>query len=64
MRIAMFTKHCDIVFTPTPMMQTTLENMGVTTPIEVLPTGLSPQFFKKDLKNSAQIRATYIGNKK
>lgn len=62
--IKKFAQQCDIIFAPTPLMQTTLENMGVTTPIEILPTGINPKFFKKDLNNISKIRETYLGDKK
>lgn len=60
--IKRFTKECNLVFAPTALMKTLLLNQGVTTEIEVLPSGLNEVFFQRDTKIAKAIRKQYIRN--
>lgn len=59
-----YSNHCTTVFAPTQLMQTTLQEIGVTTQIEVLPTGIKEQFFHQDRLKIEKIRKQYIADKK
>lgn len=52
--IKRFTKECNLVFAPTALMKTLLLNQGVTTEIEVLPSGLNEVFFQRIQKLQMQ----------
>lgn len=49
-----FTKNCDVVAAPTPLMKSHLEEIGVETDVMVLPTGLQADSF---LPNQEKIEA-------
>ena len=46
--LRMFCERCDTVFAPTPGIRDDLKKKGVTTPVEVVPTGISAESFRVD----------------
>lgn len=58
-----FANLCDIVFAPTPAMESYLRESGVIAPVEVLPTGLKCKDFESD-GSEAALRNSLIGDKK
>ena len=63
-----FANQCDLVFAPSAGMRQVLRQYGVTTRMEVLPTGLTEDYFaaeeKRDDKRSYEIREKYGKGKK
>lgn len=57
-----FTKHCDMVFAPTPLMKDYLEEIGCPAAVEVLPTGLKEDSYQADREKAEQIRKELLGN--
>lgn len=60
--IRFFSNRCDMVFAPSLMMRELLQEQGVTTRIELLPTGLEQQFYRPDEKKAEEIRRSYARN--
>lgn len=54
-----FINRCHNVFVPGQSMKEILEQMGVTTPIHILPTGLSPSDFSSDTDIASSLRRRY-----
>lgn len=59
-----YTKHCDMVIAPTPLMKEYLEQIQPNADIRVLPTGLPNDSFFPEEKNSLRIRQELAGRKK
>ncbi len=59
-----FTSQCDLVFAPTPSMQSYLEDIGTETRVAVLPTGILPESFVPDQEEAAKLRRELLGEKK
>ena len=59
-----YSKHCDMVFAPTETMREYLQEIGVTSKITVMPTGIPNYFFHDKSSKSQQIRTEYIKDKK
>ena len=55
-----FTDQCDTVFVPTASMKECLVKQGVATPLEVLPTGIGEEAFKRDPEREREIRSRYL----
>lgn len=62
--IKSFADKCDLVISPTELMKNYLENIGVSSAIEVMPTGLEKRYFQGNDFVSDNIRKTYKGEKK
>lgn len=58
-----FCNRCNLLFAPTPGMKDYLESLGVKTPIEVLPTGISEAHFRPNRKHAEELKEKYQGNK-
>lgn len=59
-----FADKCDIVFSPTESMKEYLMGIGVSSRIQIMPTGLKDQYFSKNNISSSDIRETYKKDKK
>lgn len=59
-----YTRHCDMIIAPTPLMKEYLEQIQVGTNIRVLPTGLPEDSFHPNEQKSARLRRALIGDKK
>lgn len=59
-----FTKKCDIVIAPTPLMKQYLMESGVETGIHVLPTGIQEENFYPDEARAEEIRRKVLGDRK
>lgn len=58
------TTPCDLVIAPTLLMKKYLEEISVKPPISVLPTGLLPDSFLPDEEKAAQLRRTFLQERK
>lgn len=54
-----FMNRCSLLFAPTPLMRNYLRDIGVTAPVEVLPTGLGAEDFAQNAAQSAALRRRY-----
>lgn len=61
--ITAFANQCSLVFAPTPSMKEHLLASGVHRPVQILPTGLTDRFYRRDLAKSAALRRKYAGEK-
>lgn len=59
-----YTKHCDVVIAPTPLMRDYLEQLQPEADVRVLPTGLPGDSFEPDEKKAARLRRELAGDKK
>lgn len=59
-----FANCCDTVFAPSKSMEEYLIENKVSSNIEILPTGLSENYFYEDTEKVNKIRRTYLKNKK
>lgn len=59
-----FTRKCDLVIAPTPLMKQHLIESGVETKICVLPTGIEEENFFPDDERADEIRQEVLGNRK
>lgn len=59
-----FTNQCDLVLAPTAGMRERLQSMGTHSRVEVLPTGLKDEFYRKDPVKAQKIRDQYLGGRK
>lgn len=59
-----YTRHCDMVIAPTPLMKEYLEQIQTGAEVRVLPTGLPEDSFYPDQKSAAKLRQELIGDKK
>lgn len=59
-----YTRHCDMVIAPTPLMKEYLEQIQSGTDIRVLPTGLPEDSFHPDKQRATKLRQELIGDKK
>lgn len=59
-----YTKHCDLVLAPTPLMKEYLEQVQPGADIRVLPTGLPGDSFHPDGEKSLHLRRELAGEKK
>ena len=59
----LFMNQCDLIFAPSQSMKQYLEEVGVTTAIEVLPTGITEEDFTHDAKQTAETRRRYLQGK-
>lgn len=55
-----FTDQCDTIFVPTASMKECLVKQGVATPLEILPTGIGAEAFKRDPDREKEIRSRYL----
>ncbi|MEG2868940.1 MAG: glycosyltransferase [Terrisporobacter sp.] len=62
--ISGFANKCGVVYAPTELIKTYLEDIGVKSKIKVMPTGLEKEYFVGDKEISEGIRNRYKGNKK
>ena len=62
--IRSYTKHCDMVIAPTPVMKDYLEQIQPGADVRVLPTGLLDESFFPDGVRAAFLRKELAGNKK
>lgn len=56
-----YMNFCDMVFTPTPLMQDYLYQIGCKTPVRVLPTGISGDSFHADQDAAVALRGRLLG---
>lgn len=61
--IKLFSNSCDLVFAPTKLIKDYLEDKGVKSDIEVVPTGLEGSYFNENTEAVEEIRSTYKGDK-
>ncbi len=59
-----YTKHCDMVIAPTPLMKDYLDKIRTGAEVRVLPTGLPEESFYPDKEKAGQIRKNLLGDKK
>lgn len=59
-----YTKHCDMVIAPTPLMKDYLEQIQPEADVRVLPTGLPEDSFAPDEEKAAKLREELAGDKK
>ena len=59
-----YTRHCDMVIAPTPLMKSYLEEIQVGAEVRVLPTGLLEDSFYPDKEKAEQIRKRLAGDKR
>lgn len=59
-----FANRCDTVFVPTGSMKGFLMDQGIRTPLEVLPTGIGADAFKRDPDREKEIRSRYLNGEK
>lgn len=59
-----FTDGCDMVFAPTPLMQSYLQEIGSKAQSEVLPTGLEEDSFIIEEEKAKELREKLLGDKK
>ena len=59
-----FTGKCDLVLAPSKGMKRQILEMGVRTPVEMLPTGLEESFFETDERRAEEIRKEYLQDRK
>lgn len=59
-----YTKHCDMVIAPTPLMKDYLEKIESGADIRVLPTGLTDDGFCPDKERAGEIRKELAGDHK
>lgn len=62
--IRSFTKRCDMIIAPAPLMKNYLEQIAVQAPVKVLPTGLPHDSFCPDEEKAQEIRRRLKGDKK
>lgn len=59
-----FANKCDIVFSPTESMKEYLRGIGVSSRIQIMPTGLKDKYFTKNNISGRDIREKYKRDKK
>lgn len=59
-----YTRHCDMVIAPTPLMKNYLDRIQSGTEVKVLPTGLPEESFYPEKEKAEQIRERLAGDKK
>lgn len=59
-----YTRHCDMVIAPTPLMKNYLDGIRTKAEVRVLPTGLLEDSFYPDKEKADQIRKRLAGDKK
>lgn len=59
-----FCAKCDQVIAPTPGMKTYLEEIGVHTPVSILPTGILNEGFFPESRQVSKLRTQLLGEKK
>lgn len=59
-----YTKHCDMVIAPTPLMKDYLDKIRTGAEVRVLPTGIPEESFYPDREKAGQIRKNLLGDKK
>lgn len=59
-----FANKCDMIFAPTNLIKENLEDNGIDTDIEIVPTGLEKRYFNSNIDEVKEIRSKYKGNKK
>lgn len=57
-----FCGRCDLLVAPTPGIRAYLQQKGIETPVEVLPTGIPMESFSPDKKRTEEIRTQYLGD--
>lgn len=62
--IRSYTKHCDMVIAPTPVMKDYLEQIQPEADVRVLPTGLPSESFFPDGDRTVSLRKELAGDKK
>lgn len=59
-----YTRHCDMVIAPTPLMKDYLESIKITAPVRVLPTGITKESFYPQTKKAQVLRKNLLKGKK
>ena len=59
-----FANKCDMIFAPTNLIKEQLQESGIKSNIQVIPTGLDESYFKEEKEVSNAIRKKYIQDKK
>lgn len=59
-----FADLCDTVFVPTASMKECLIKQGISTPLEVLPTGIAAEAFVQNPEREKEIRSRYLNGEK
>lgn len=59
-----FADQCDMVLAPSAGMRQVIKDYGTETRIEVFPTGLTEEFYEKNISRSAQIRQKFGNGRK
>ena len=59
-----FCNRCELVLAPSTGMQQIIRGCGVDTPVAIFPTGLDGSFFRKNVRQSQEIRKQYGHGKK
>ncbi|WP_042276639.1 glycosyltransferase [[Clostridium] dakarense] len=62
--LSKFANKCDMIFAPTNLIKENLEDNGINTCIEIVPTGLEKGYFNSNIDEAQEIRSKYKGNKK
>lgn len=57
-----YTKYCDVVLAPTPLMKDYLEEIGCPAKVEVLPTGLMEGSYMPDEAKAKKLREELLGD--
>lgn len=55
-----FCNNCDLLIAPTPGIRSYLDEKGLDTPVNVMPTGIPMDSFSPDEREAAEIRARYL----
>ncbi len=58
-----FMNQCDLIFAPSKSMKRYLENLGVSTEVEILPTGIAEDEFTYEPEKIALVRDSYLKGK-
>lgn len=61
--VRQYTKYCDTVFAPTPLMKDYLEEIDCMAAVEVLPTGLKEESYQMKEAEAEQLREKLLGDK-
>lgn len=59
-----YTRHCDMVIAPTPLMKDYLEDIKITAPVRVLPTGITRESFYPQEEKANALRKELLKEKK
>lgn len=62
--VRQYTKYCDTVFAPTPLMKDYLEEIACPAAVKVLPTGLNEESYQRNETEAAKLRKKLLGDKR